>query len=83
MADFLGQPPVHDECLPELPEQNVGRLEIAVQHALAVGIGHRVADRDEVAEQLPEGEAPFGRRLRLYPLFSKAGMPRAAGGPPR
>ena len=43
---------------PERPvrHQHVRRLDVAVDHALAVGVGERVAERDADLEDLPVGE---------------------------
>ncbi len=50
----LGQAPVDDQRLAVLAEHDVARLEVAVQHAAAVGVVDRVADVEEPAEQLPQ-----------------------------
>ena len=65
-AEHLGQAPVDDQRLVVRAEQHVGRLQIAVQHPPAVGIGHRVADAHEPAQQLPQLQrrAPSGRGRR-------------------
>ena len=48
-ADGLGQAPVDDQGLAVLAEHDVARLEVAVEHAPAVGVGDRVADVEEPA----------------------------------
>ena len=57
-AQRLGQAPVDDEGLAVLAEHHVGRLEIAMKHAPAVGIGDRLADIHEVREQPPQAKVP-------------------------
>ena len=60
-ADDLGQAPVHHQRLAVRAEQDVGRLEVAVDHAPAVGVGHHVADGDEPVQELPQGQVPLPR----------------------
>ncbi len=58
-----GQAPVHHERLPVLPQHHVAGLEVAMQDAAAVGVGDRLADVDESAQQAAELEAGIvGRR---------------------
>ena len=57
----LGQAPVDDQGLAVGAEHDVGRLEVAVQDAPAVGIGDRVADVDEPAQQLAQLQGPLAR----------------------
>ena len=52
---FAGQPPIDDQRFAMGTEENVGGLEIAVQHPLAVGVRHGVADVDDP----PEKSAPL------------------------
>ena len=59
----LGEAPIDDERLAIVAEHDVGRFQVAVQHAAAVGIGHRVADGDEACQQLAEFEVVLGRPL--------------------
>jgi hypothetical protein len=40
----LGEPPVHDLDLAELPDHHVGWLQVPVNDPLAVGVAHRLAD---------------------------------------
>jgi hypothetical protein len=49
--EVLGEPPVHDHGLPERPDEDVGRLQVAVDDALAVGVGDRLRHRDEVGQE--------------------------------
>ena len=58
-ANDLGQAPVHDQRLAVLAEHDVARLQVAVQHAAAVGVGHRVAHVHEPAQQLPQLQRPL------------------------
>ena len=65
LADHLGQPPVDDQRLAVTPQHDIGRLQVAVQNAAAMGVVDGVADVEEAAEQLPELDAP--RRSRVFP----------------
>ena len=56
LADGLGQPPIDDQRLAVLAEHDVARLEVAVQDPAAVGIGDRIADVGEPAQQVAEVE---------------------------
>jgi hypothetical protein len=49
----LGEAPVHDLHLAERADHDVRGLEVAVQHALAVRIGDRLAHRLEYREHAP------------------------------
>ena len=61
--DSLGQTPVQHDDLAESSQHDVLTLEIAVDIASRVGIGHRIADADKM---LPAAlPAPPGR---LFPL---------------
>ena len=53
-AHGLGQPPVDHQRLAVLAEDDVGRLEVAVDHAAGVGVIDGVADVEEAAEQLAQ-----------------------------
>ena len=53
-ADRLGQPPVDDQGLAVLAQDDIRRLDVAVDHAAGVGIVDGVADVEESAEQLAE-----------------------------
>ena len=59
--DRLGQSPVDDERFAILPEHDVARLQVAVQHAPAMGVGHRVADVEEATQELAEFHGPLAR----------------------
>ena len=50
----LGQAPIDNERLAVLAEHHIGRLEIAVEHAPAVGVGNRLADIHEMGQQPPQ-----------------------------
>ena len=56
----LGQAPVDDERLAIFADDDVGRLDIAVEHAPAVGVVDGVADVDEPAQQLAQAPASAG-----------------------
>src|SRR5262249_2019160 len=56
---LLGQAPIDHQHFAVLAEHNVLRLEVAVDHPAAVGVSDRLADRHEVAQQLPQGQAAF------------------------
>ena len=53
-ADDLGEAPVDHQRLAERAQEDVAGLQIAVDHAPAVGIGDGVADGDEPAQQPPQ-----------------------------
>ena len=53
-AGRLGQPPVDQQRLAEPAQHHVVRLEVAVQHPLAVRERDRLADVDEPPQQLAE-----------------------------
>ena len=53
-AGGLGQAPVDDQRLAILADDDVARLDVAVEHAPGVGVLDRVADVDEPAEQLAQ-----------------------------
>jgi hypothetical protein len=44
ILEFLGQSPVHHLNFAECAHHNIGRLQIAVNHAAAMGIRHCLAD---------------------------------------
>lgn len=58
-VDRLGQAPVDDQRLAVLADDDVGRLEVAMQHAPAVRVRDGVADVEEAAEQLAQGQGPL------------------------
>ena len=53
-ARGLGQAPVDDQRLAVLADDDVARLDVAVQHAPAVGVVDRVADVEEPPQQLAQ-----------------------------
>ena len=60
LGQLLGQSPIDDERLAELAEHDVFGLEVAVDHALAVGVGDGLAhalQHGDGAGQPPEGIA--------------------------
>ena len=50
----LGQPPVDHQRLAVLADDDVARLDVAVQHAATVGVVDGVADVDEPPQQLAQ-----------------------------
>ena len=65
-ASRLGQPPVDQQRLAEPAQHQVVRLEVAVQHPLAVRERDRLADIDEPPQKLAEfdgGRVGTGTRL--------------------
>jgi hypothetical protein len=57
VAEALGDPPVHHLHLTELADHDVVRLEVPVDDAAAVGVGHRLARRLEGVDDPVEREA--------------------------
>ena len=55
----LGQPPVHDLHLAEAADHDVGRLQVAVDDVVGVGVRHRLADLLEDRHE----PAAVGRRV--------------------
>ena len=53
-AHRLGQAPVDDQGLAVLADDDVARLQVAVQHAAAVRVLDRVADVEKPPQQLPQ-----------------------------
>ena len=51
LVEHLGQAPVHDLDLAEAADHDVRRLQVAVDHAPRVGVGHRLADLLEDREE--------------------------------
>lgn len=76
-AQQLRQSPIHHQHLTELADHDVLRLEVAMQHALAVGEGDGVADFAEDAEQAREWEVAesFGD---FFAQIGEDGLQRAA-----
>ena len=56
----LRQSEVADERMARAVNQNVGRLEIAVQQPVAMGFGNRTAHGQEQSGRLARGERPLG-----------------------
>ncbi len=50
-VEHAREPPVHHVHLAILADHHVGRLEVAVQHALRVRVGHRLADLEQHAQR--------------------------------
>jgi hypothetical protein len=74
-ADHLGQPPVDHQCLAVLAQDDVGRLDVAMDHAPGVGVIDGVADIEEAAEQLAELEVarrPLTRPAATLSLGKRA-----------
>ena len=59
LPDRLGQAPVDDQRLAVLADDDVGRLDVAVQDAPAVGVVDRVADVDEPPQELAQRQRPL------------------------
>ena len=57
--EHLGQAPVHHLDLAEAAHHDVRRLQVAVDHAPGVGVGHRLADL------LEDGQEPRAGRARV------------------
>ena len=72
-ADDLGQAPVEHDDFAEVAQDNVLTLQVAMDHAPAVGVGHGMADAYECLEQLAQLERadstflPSGMVLRRPP----------------
>ena len=66
-AQGLGQAPVHHQRLAVLADDDVRRLDVAVQHAAAVGVVDGVADVDEPcgAACASASERPAGSLVRV------------------
>ena len=82
--EILGQPPVDEHGLAEAADEHVGGLEVAVDDALAVRVGHRLGDGDDVGQE----RQAIGERLGLlHDLVERAarhqlhGVERLARGP--
>ena len=60
-ADDLGQAPVDHQRLAVLADHDIARLDVAVEHAPAVGISDRVADIQEPSQQLLDLQRPLAR----------------------
>ena len=93
-AHRLGQAPVDHQRLAVSADDDVRRLEVAVQHAPAVRVGHRVADVDEPVQEVAqlqraaagvvlEGEVGMEAvdgLLEAFPLDEPHGVVRPAVG---
>ena len=51
LGQHLGQPPVHHLHLAEAADHHVRRLQVAVDHAPRVGVGHRLATCSKIAQE--------------------------------
>ncbi len=60
LTQLLGQAPVHDLHFAELADHDVARLEVAVDHALAVGESHRLAHLLDDDQQTRHAFGPIG-----------------------
>ena len=60
----LGQAPVHDLDLAEAADHDVRRLQVAVDHAAGVGVGHRLADLLEDRQEAGQVVAGVGAGLQ-------------------
>ena len=54
----LGETPVDDECLAVLADDDVPRLDVAVEHAPAVGVVDRVTDVQEPPQESAQSQRP-------------------------
>ena len=59
MAQRLGQSPVNDQGLAVLADDDIRRLDVAVQYAPAMGVLDGVANVDESPEELVQFERPM------------------------
>ena len=71
LVHVLGEPPVDDHDLAEIADEHVARLEVAVDHALRVRVGHRVGDGgDGGKKRQPLDEAAgTGRRADCFTRY--------------
>ena len=58
----LGQPPVDHDGLAVGAQHDVGRLDVAMDNSVRVGILNDITYIDEASEELPEGQRPLARR---------------------
>lgn len=68
LAEKLGQPPVHQQHLAEVPEHDVLGFDIAMDHPLAVGECQRIGHFLEDGEQFPQRMVAEGVFLPLRHL---------------
>ncbi len=74
--EVLGEPPVHDNRLAELTDDNVRGLEISVYDTLVV----RISDGLSNGEDDPHGRQPIGERaFLLYDLSERAALDELHG----
>jgi hypothetical protein len=66
-AQPLGKAPIDDERLTVVTQNDVRRLQVAMDHTATVGIRDGVAHRHEAAQELPQGQAAarFRRRMKF------------------
>jgi hypothetical protein len=57
----LGKAPIQNDRLAEVAEQDIRRLEVAVNDAAAMRVGHRVAHRHEARQQAPQSQPALAR----------------------
>ena len=62
--DRLGQSPVDHQGFAEFAQHHVRRLQVAVEHAPAMGVGHHVANALEMVEQLAKFQRLTADRSR-------------------
>ena len=71
----LGQPPVDDQGLTVLAEDDVARLQVAVQDAARMRVVDGIADVDEPPQELAQFERPaawlFLQRLIFMKPFDR------------
>jgi hypothetical protein len=82
-AELPREAPVHHHDLAERPHEHVLRLEIAVDHALAMGIGHRVDDADRRRQEpqpILQRARPRGAAVEALALHQPHGEERLAVG---
>ncbi len=75
----LGQAPVHHLHLAELPDHQVGRLEVSMDHTPAMGKRQGVADLAEDAQQLDQRLAPGSVLVDRQPSAGRAWPALSAG----
>src|SRR5690606_27360442 len=73
-ADNLGDAPVHDLHFAEAADHDVGRLQVAVDHAAAVGERHAFTDLDEDVHQAADGEGLLGAGVVFAQALDDAGQ---------
>ena len=58
-ADDLGQPPIHDVSLAELPDHDVLRFDVSVDHAPRMRVRESPADLDQAVQRGGASPASF------------------------